>query len=80
VPEDAGIVAADVLPVLPDVRDDENFGQVVGQFVVGELQFAQLAEPCAEPDVVLVAQFIASKINDFVLVERIANRREVVVR
>jgi hypothetical protein len=55
-------------------------GRCSGSLSSVELQFAQLAEAGAEADVVLVAEFTSTEVDDLVLLERIAHGSEFVVR
>ena len=75
VPEYARIVAANVLAVLLDIGDHENF-RMINVELVGEFQFAQLAEARAEADMVFIAERLPAEINDFVPVEGVADLRE----
>ncbi|GLH52601.1 hypothetical protein RS3R6_07820 [Pseudomonas atacamensis] len=77
-PELAGVSETDVLAVLDDVGNDEDF-RVIGQEELFEHVDLQHAETAAEIDLLLRGDLLIAKDHDVVIQVRAVNPREVLI-
>jgi hypothetical protein len=77
-PELAGVTETDVLAVLDDVGNDENF-RVIGQQELLEHVDLQHAKATAEIDLLLRGDLLIAKDHDVVIQVRAVNAREVLI-